>query len=62
MRLEEELLSGILESKGQKIVYLKGDTDAKYGAIMDMMDALRKAQIDTVALITERQGGAEANK
>jgi biopolymer transport protein TolR len=46
-------LKARFEEKGQRIVYLKGDTDANYGAIMDMMDALRKAQIDTVALITD---------
>ena len=54
-------LQDIFEQKGQKIVFLKGDQDAAYGSIMDMMDALRRAQIDTVALITERhkkpQGG-----
>jgi len=53
-------LQDIFEQKGQKIVFLKGDQDAAYGAIMDVMDALRKAQIDTVALITEKhkkQGG-----
>ncbi len=50
-------LQDIFEQKGQKIVFLKGDTDAPYGAIMDIMDALRKAQIDTVALITERKKG-----
>jgi biopolymer transport protein TolR len=50
-------LQDIFEQKGQKIVFLKGDTDAPYGAIMDVMDALRKAQIDTVALITERKKG-----
>jgi biopolymer transport protein ExbD len=48
-------LQDIVEQKGQKIVFLKGDQDASYGAIMDMMDALRKAQIDSVALITERK-------
>jgi biopolymer transport protein TolR len=48
-------LLDIFEQKGQKIVFLKGDQDAPYGAIMDMMDALRKAQIDTVALITEKK-------
>ena len=47
-------LTGIFESKGQKLVFLKGDQDAPYGAIMDMMDALRKAQIDNVALIADR--------
>ena len=50
-----------IELKGQKIVFLKGDQDAKYGAIMDMMDALRKAQIDTVALITEKHKKAGGN-
>ena len=48
-------LTDIFEQKGQKIVFLKGDQDASYGSIMDMMDALRKAQIDTVALITEKK-------
>jgi len=50
-------LKAILETKTDKTVYLKGDKDAKYGAIMQMMDALRHAQIDTVGLITERPGG-----
>ncbi len=49
-----------LEDKKEKLVYVKGDKDAKYSAIMDAMDALRKAQIENIALITERkqdQGG-----
>jgi biopolymer transport protein TolR len=53
-------LQDTFEQKGQKLVYLKGDTDAPYGAIMDMMDALRKAQIDQVALITEKKKQAGA--
>ena len=44
-----------LEDKKEKIVYLKGDKDAKYSAIMDAMDALRKAQIENIALITEKK-------
>jgi biopolymer transport protein TolR len=42
-----------LEDKKEKIVYLKGDKDAKYEAIMNAMDAFRKAQIENIALITE---------
>ena len=42
-----------LEDKKEKLVYLKGDKDAKYSAIMDAMDAFRKAQIENIALITE---------
>jgi biopolymer transport protein TolR len=42
-----------LEDKKEKVVYVKGDKDAKYSAIMDAMDALRTAQIENIALITE---------
>ena len=45
----------VLEDKKEKIVYLKGDKDAKYAAIMDAMDAFRKAQIENIALITEKK-------
>jgi biopolymer transport protein TolR len=45
----------VLEDKKEKIVYLKGDKDAKYSAIMDAMDAFRKAQIENIALITEKK-------
>jgi biopolymer transport protein ExbD len=51
-----------LEDKKEKLVYLKGDKDAKYAAIMDAMDALRKAQIENIALITERKPGSEGTR
>lgn len=50
-------LAAVLETKSDKIVYLKGDKDAPYSAIMKMMDALRGAGIETVGLITEKKGG-----
>jgi len=51
-----------LEGKKEHIVYLKGDKEAQYGQIMKMMDALRAAQIESVALITERPGGNVGSK
>jgi biopolymer transport protein ExbD len=51
-------LQSNFENRTDRTVYLKGDKDAAYGAIMKMMDALRKAGIDTVGLITERPGAA----
>ena len=51
----------VLEDKKEKVVYLKGDKGAQYSAIMDVMDALRRAQIENIALITEKKnkpGGA----
>ena len=44
-----------LEDKQEKLVYVKGDKDAKYSAIMEAMDALRQAQIEDIALITEHK-------
>ena len=46
----------MFDNTTERTVYLKGDQDASYGAIMEMMDALRKAGIDTVGLITEPAG------
>src|SRR6185295_4416928 len=55
---ESELLGRLqaaLEDKVDKIVLIKADTDAPYGAVMDVMDQLRKVQIEDVGLITERK-------
>jgi biopolymer transport protein TolR len=55
---ESELLSRIqstLEEKKEKIVLIKGDTEAPYSAIMMMMDRLREAQIENIGLITEKK-------
>ena len=64
----EELVARVqraLEDKKEKVVYMKGDKDAKYSAIMDAMDALRTGQIEDIALITERKqtpGGSTAGR
>ena len=42
-----------LEDKTERIVLIKGDQDAKYSAVMAAMDALREAQIEDIALITD---------
>lgn len=46
-------IKAALEEKAERVVYLKADTDAPYSAIMSMMDKLREAGIENVALITE---------
>jgi biopolymer transport protein TolR len=54
---QEEVVSRlqtVLESSQDKTIYLKGDTNAPYSAIMSMMDALHDAGIETVGLITEK--------
>ncbi len=42
-----------LEEKKEKVVYLKADADAPYGAVMTMMDQLHEAQIENVGLIVD---------
>ena len=53
-------LQNVFDNTAERTVYLKGDKDASYGAIMEMMDALRKAGIDTVGLITDPPGASGA--
>jgi biopolymer transport protein ExbD len=50
-------LQAAFENKTDRTVYLKGDVNASYGAIMSMMDALRKAGIDSVSLIADQPVG-----
>jgi len=42
-----------LEEKTERVVLIKGDTDASYKAIMAAMDDLRKAGIEDIGLITD---------
>ena len=55
---ESELLTriqGALEEKKEKIVLIKGDSEAPYGSVMTVMDRLREAQIENIGLITEKK-------
>jgi biopolymer transport protein TolR len=49
----------VLETKKERIVLIKADEDAAYGRVMAAMDALRKAQIEDMGLITEKRKAAE---
>jgi biopolymer transport protein TolR len=42
-----------LEEKTERVVLIKGDTDASYKAIMMAMDDLRKVGIEDIGLITD---------
>ena len=48
-------LTETLEDKKTKVVLIKADEDAPYGAVMGTMDKLREAQIEDIGLITERK-------
>ena len=43
----------ILETKKERIILIKADVDARYSAIMDVMDELRASGIEDMGLITD---------
>ena len=60
---ETELLAAInraLDRKFERILLIKGDVNAQYGYVMDLMDQLQRAGIENIGLITERQIGGAA--
>jgi biopolymer transport protein ExbD len=42
-----------LEDRSERVVLIKGDQDASYGAIMEAMDFLHEAEIEDIGLITD---------
>jgi biopolymer transport protein TolR len=42
-----------LEDRAERVVLIKGDQDASYGAIMEAMDYLHEAEIEDIGLITD---------
>ena len=48
----------ILETKKERIILIKADQDAKYAAVMDLMDELRASGIEDMGLITDPKNRA----
>ena len=59
---QQDLLNSInsaLDRKLERILLVKGDVNAQYSSVMELMDRLQRAGIENIALITERElGGA----
>jgi biopolymer transport protein TolR len=51
------ILDSIRKSKPQINVYLRADRDAPYGAIVQVMDVVKRAGIDKLGMVTEAAGG-----
>ena len=51
-----------LETKTQRIVFIKADIDAPYGTVMEAMDELRASGIEDMGLITENKKVAAGGK
>ena len=48
------LVSGMLEMRLDKTVYVKSDARARYGDLVTVVDTLREAGVDKIGLLTER--------
>ncbi len=53
----KDVLGSIRKSKPQINVYLRADRDAPYGAIVQVMDIVKRAGIDRLGMVTEAAGG-----
>ncbi len=60
---QTELLTAInaaLDRKLERILLVKGDVNAQYSSVMDLLDRLQRAGVENVALVTEREIGGVA--
>lgn len=55
-------IQDILASKVDKTVYIKSDRRAKYGEVVDVVDIVRAAGVDTLGLLTSRIEGSQASE
>ena len=52
-------ISAKLENKTNKQVFMRADTRANYGKVMDAVDGIRSAGVSQLGLLTERRETAE---
>lgn len=53
--LLESRIKNYFIGKPKKIVFIKADKDVSYGYVISVMDALKKAGIETVGMIVEQK-------
>jgi biopolymer transport protein TolR len=57
-----DVLDSIRKTKPQINVYLRADRDAPYGAVVQVMDIVKRAGIDRLGMVTEPATGGETGK
>jgi len=58
----KEVLDAIRKTKPLVNVYLRADKDAPYGAVVQVMDVVKRAGIDRLGMVTEAASGSETGK
>jgi len=49
-----EVLTPMLRGRQDEMIYLKGDRDAAYGRVVEVLDTLRRGGIVQVGMVTDR--------
>ena len=62
VNLLERTILNFFSGKPKKIVFLQADKDLPYGFIMEIMDLIKKAGVETVGLMTEPKEVKDKNK
>ena len=58
----KDVLDSIRKTKPLINVYLRADRDAPYGAVVRVMDVVKRAGIDRLGMVTEPAPGGETGK
>jgi biopolymer transport protein TolR len=58
----KQVLDSIRKTKPLINVYLRADKDAPYGAVVQVMDVVKRAGIDRLGMVTEAASGGETGK
>jgi len=58
----KNVLDSIRKSKPLVNVYLRADRDAPYGAVVQVMDVVKRAGIDRLGMVTEAASDVETGK
>src|ERR1044072_7724540 len=57
-----ERLTPVLEARRDKSVFLKGDRDVPYGAVIEVLDALHAGGIQDIGMITQNDAAARRRR
>ncbi len=58
----KDILDSLRKNKPLINVYLRADKDAPYGAVVQVMDIVKRAGIDRLGMVTEAASGGETGK
>jgi biopolymer transport protein TolR len=58
----KDVLDSVRKTKPLINVYLRADKDAPYGAVVQVMDVVKRAGIDRLGMVTEAASGGETGR